>query len=178
MPQKARKAHGAKLNMIQLNAIAREVKEGTITLPELDLSSDSAYMYIWALVDSGAGSNVARKDQFPASHINKVPAISLTAANGEALPNRGAIEVTTMAQNGTPVTRRFYDADLEMPILSVAELSLEGQQGSDVRFRRKDGYIEDLAGGHRELFVNRKGVYFTKMYVPRPKSSVGFTRPA
>ena len=83
-----------------------------------------------------------------------------------------------MAQNGTPVTRRFYDADVEMPILSVAELSLEGQQGSDVRFRRKDGYIEDLASGHRELSVKRKGVYFTKMYVPRPKSSAGFTRPA
>ena len=165
-----------KLNMIQLNAIAREVKEGTITLPELHLSADSEYMYIWALVDSGAGANVARKDQFPASRIVKAPAISLTAANGEALPNRGAIEVTTMAQNGTPVNRRFYDADVEMPILSVAELSLEGQQGSDVRFRRKDGYIEDLASGHCELFVKRKGVYFTKMYVPRP--SVGFTRPA
>ena len=104
--------------------------------------------------------------------------MSLSTANGAPMPNRGAREITTLTQNGTPITRRFYDADVEMPILCVAELSLEGDAGSDVRFRRRDGYIEDLATGHREYFVKRKGVYFTKLYVPKSKfNSTGFARP-
>ena len=106
------------------------------------------------------------------------PTISLSTANGAPMPNRGAREITTLRQDGTPITRRFYDADVEMPILSVAELSREGECGSDVRFRRRDGYIEDLASGHKEYFVKRKGVYFTKLYIPKSElNSTGFPRP-
>ena len=177
--QKAKKKdHEVHMNFVHLNAIAKDVKDGKITLPELDLSSDSEYMYIWALVDSGAGANVARKEHFPSSRKVLAPAISLTGAGGDDLPNRGAMEITTMNKNGTPKTRVFYDADVEMPILSVAELSQEGQNGSDVQFRRKDGFIQDLESGHREMFVKRKGVYFTKMYVLKPRIDAGFTRPA
>ena len=92
------------------------------------------------------------------------------------MPNRGAREVVTMNKAGVPTTRRFYDADVEMPILSVAELSQEGEDGSDVRFRKKDGYTENNMTKRRDYFIKRKGVYFTKLYVDRP-SSLDFTRP-
>ena len=130
------------------------------------------------LVDSGAGANVARKNHFPVSRHVAAPAIALTTANGDSLPNRGACEVTTLNKSGASVTRKFYDADVEMPILSVAELSQEGSDGSDVRFRKRDGYVEDLASHQREYFIKRRGVYFMKLYVPRPKNQAsGFTRP-
>ena len=56
--QKARKSKNASsrpLNVTRLNAIARDVRAGKISLPELDLSTDSEYSYVWALGDSGAG---------------------------------------------------------------------------------------------------------------------------
>ena len=163
--QKSRRAARAKLNIAHLNAIARDVKSGKITLPDVELADDAEYEYIWALVDSGAGANVARRNHFPHSRKVKAPEISLTAANGSDLPNRGAREIVTRDKDGVAVKRIFYDADVEMPILSVAEISQEGSQGSDVRFRRKDGYVENNATGHRSYFVKRRGVYFTKLYV-------------
>ena len=59
---------------------------------------------------------------------------------------------------GQDFSTAFRDMEVEMPILSVAELSKEGKEGSDVRFRRRDGFIEDVATGHKEFFVKRKGV--------------------
>ena len=65
-----------------------------------------------------------------------------------------------------------------MPILSVAELAREGDYGSEVRFRRKDGFIEDNLTGRRLPFVKRKGVYFIRLYFPKVKNNpAGFTRP-
>ena len=134
-----RKAKGAKLDVAHLNVIARDVKSGKISLPDLSLDSNEEFTYVWALVDSGAGANVAHRKHFAQCRRVNAPEISLTAANGSALPNRGAFEVVTMGKDGVPMIRQLYDADVDMPILSVAEISQEGQEGSDVRFRRKDG---------------------------------------
>ena len=158
-----------------LNAIARQVKSGKISLPELDLANDAEYTYVWALVDSGAGANVARKGQFPNSVQVDAPRITLSAANGELMPNQGARKVMALNRDGTQTARVFYEADVEMPILAVTELTQEGDQGSEVRFRKKDGFIEDNLTGHREHFVKRKGVYFVKVFVP--KASSDFIRP-
>ena len=179
LSQKQKKAKGGHvLNIAHLNSIARDVKSGKISLPDVDLERDEEYTYVWALVDSGAGANVARKSQFPHSYPVEAPKIALTTANGSDLPVRGARAVTTQGKNGVSTTRRFYDANVEMPILSVAELSDEGPLGSDVRFRRTDGYIEDKESGMREYFVKRRGVYFTKLYVRRVNDkNTGFARP-
>ena len=70
------------LNLAHLNSVAKAVNDGTLTLPEVDLDTDKEYDYIWCLVDSGAGANVARKDHFPQSVPCDAPATSLTVANG------------------------------------------------------------------------------------------------
>ena len=62
-----------------------------------------------------------------------------------------------------------------MPILAVTELTKEGELGSEVRFRIKDGVIIDHLTGHRLHFVKRKGVYFMRLYFRKSKS--GFTGP-
>ena len=54
-----------KTDLAYLNAIARRVKNGEISLPGVDLDHDNDVHYVWALVDSGAGANVARKGQLP-----------------------------------------------------------------------------------------------------------------
>ena len=170
-------------NIAHLMAVAKEVTDGKIHLSEVDLETDAEYDHVWCLVDSGAGANVARKSHFPASTACDAPAISLTVANGVHMPNSGARRVITYNKDGTKVERIFYEADVEMPILSVAELADEGVEGSEVRFRKKDGYIEDTHTGRRCLFVKKKGVYFVKLYVPKGTApqkprEPGFARPA
>ena len=181
--QRVRKSqHRAKnsLDVTRLNAIARDVKSGKISLPEVDLSHNADFEYVWALVDSGAGANVAKTDVFNESTPVSAPSITLSTANGGALPHRGAHQVTAYNQDGSTVKRVFYNADVEMPILAVSELSKEGPAGSEVRLRLKDGYIRDLHTGQEQPVVKRRGVYFTKMYMRKsgpPDPSSGFTRP-
>ena len=181
--QKTRRSNNAQhrpLNVAHLNAIARDVRDGKISLPELDLSNDSDYMYVWALVDSGAGANVARRSIFSETEAVSAPSITLSTANGESLPHSGAHRVTAYNRDGSKIARTFYDADVEMPILAVSELSREGECGSDIRLRQKDGYIRDLKTGCRQHVVKRRGVYFTKMFIRKPRNSdvdSGFVRP-
>ena len=171
--QRARKAQQKEhrpSNFAQLCAIARDVKSGKINLPDVDLDSDKEYTCLWALVDSGAGANVARPDHIPHAVPVSAPAITLSAANGEIMPNTGAHRVRTFHQDGTGVDRTFYQANVDMPILAVAELSQEGPRGSEVRFYKNHGTAIDNASGKRQHFVKRSGVYFVKIYVRKHES--------
>ena len=56
---------------------------------------------------------------------------------------------------------------MDMPILSVAEVSKEGPEGSEVYFRKKNGYVEDLWNGNRMPFIKRQGVYFVQLRIPK-----------
>ena len=163
-PQRAKKANST-LNIAHLNAVARMVKAREIDLPDVDLDDDEDYYSVWAMVDSGAGANVARRSQIPGSRESRsAPRISLTIANGETLRNRGARIATCFHKSGSQCERTFYDAPVEMPILSVTEISKEGRSGSEVRFRAKDGVIIDNATGRTTPFVKRMGVYFMRLY--------------
>ena len=164
--QSKRSKSNRPLDFAHVNAIAREVKQGKISLPDVDLDSDATYTCQWALVDSGAGANVARKKHFKKSRRVEAPDITLSAANGEVIPNDGAHSVETIHRDGTKISRIFYMANVDMPILAVTELTKEGSLGSEVRFRKRDGLMVDNATGRKQHFVKRKGVYFIKLYVP------------
>ena len=92
--QKSRKIRHRTLDQSSLKLIAEKVKSGEISLPDVDLDNDDEYEYVWALVDSGAGANVARKGHFSDFKPIDAPKISLTIANGETMKNNGAGEVT------------------------------------------------------------------------------------
>ena len=167
------------MNLAHLNAIARKVKSGEIQLPDMDLTDNDEFEYIWCMVDSGAGANVARREHLPHSKKTNAPRISLTVANGETMPNRGARSTECYDKSGTRTTRVFYEAQVEMPILSVTEITKEGTLGSEVRFRRNDGMIVDNSTGRTSEFVKRMGVYFMRIYFPKVqgRSTEGFVRP-
>ena len=65
-----------------------------------------------------------------------------------------------------------------MPIMAVVELAENGEEGSDLLFRKNDGAIVDVKSEAISKFIRRKGVYFMKIYVPKDKpSDMDFTRP-
>ena len=107
---------------------------GDIKLPDLDLDHNDEYDCCWALVDSGAGVNVARKGQFAKASPVKAPPVILTTANGAKLPNSGAVQVVTKSKEGIETSRIFYEAPVEMPILAVADFTKEGPAGSTTGF--------------------------------------------
>ena len=182
-PQKSKNRKG--MDMARIIAVAKMVSKGEIQLPDIEFDSNEEYECCWALVDSGAGVNCAKRSQFPDAVPVDAPPVLLTTANGTPMENRGAMKVVTRSKEGIVRERVFYDAPVEMPILSVAELSLEGPDGSDTRFRKTNGFIEDNATGDRQHFVKRKGIYFMKIFTAKssrnqPSDKIpdaGFGRP-
>ena len=170
-------------NRAHIKSVVRQVLNGEISLPNLDLENDADYECVWALVDSGAGVNCGTKKQFPGAVPTDAPEISLTTADGKLMRNQGAMKITTRSTEGVVRERTFYNAPVEMPILSVACLALEGDEGSSTTFRRIDGFIEDNHTQQRQHFVKRKGVYFMKLFTKRAddglhdERNTGFTRP-
>ena len=182
--QKERRNQAGKgLDLAKIMAVAQQVVSGEIQLPDILLDSDEEYECCWALVDSGAGVNCASRKHFPTATPVEAPEVILTTANGKSMPNQGAMKVVTLSKEGIERERIFYDAPVDMPILSVAELSHEGPEGSETRFRKTNGFVEDNSNGDRQHFVKRKGVYFMKLYTKRLVNSVidkpdkGFGRP-
>ena len=160
--------------------IARQVREGKIPLPDLDLPSDADYDMVLALVDSGAARSCARRQEhFPNASTELKPShVKMATANGEELLSRGCFRIEARTAEGHTIVQNFEDADVDMPIMSVTELATNGEQGSDVVFRKSDGAIVDIKSDHSSGFVRRKGVYFMKLYVPKgQRASPDFHRP-
>ena len=174
VPQSQRKKGRSGIDMTRIQAVAKKIRNGELTLPDIELESNDEYDCCWALVDTGAGVNCASKSQFPHAERVSAPEVQLTTAGGNLLPNQGAMKVTTTSQEGVVRERIFYDAPVDMPIISIAETSQEGTSGSNTLFRQRDGFIEDNATHERQHFVKRKGVYFMKIFVKkRPDASFG-----
>ena len=166
-PQSQSRKAKSGLDMTRIHAVAKKIRDGHLTLPDIKLESNSEYECCWALVDTGAGVNVASKSQFPNAEKVQAPEVQLTTAGGSLLPNQGAMRVVTTSQEGIVRERIFYDAPVDMPIISIAEASKEGNNGSNTLFRKTDGYIEDNATHKRQHFVKRKGVYFVKLFTKK-----------
>ena len=165
------------LNMTHIKSLAQQIKNGDLNLPDVELESNDEYKCLWALVDSGAGVNCSSRDQFPNAERIQAPEVQLTTAGGDLLPNRGAMKITTVSKEGVSRERVFYDAPVDMPIISIAEVSQEGPRGSNAQLRKHDGFIQDNATHEKQHFVKRKGVYFMKIFIKRGVNDVGFHRP-
>ena len=102
----------------------------------------------------------------------------MATASGEELPSRGCFDIDALTAEGNQLSQTFDDADVDMPIMSVGEISTNGELGSNVLFGERDGYIVDIKTGATSKFYRRRGVYFIKIYVRKDKlAAVDFPRP-
>ena len=160
--------------------IAKLVRDGKLDLPNLDLDGDADYEAVWALVDSGAARSCARRrNHFGHTATQLTPSsVRMATASGEELKSRGCFRLEAVTAEGNAVVQTFEDTDVDMPIMSVGELSSNGEHGSHVSFGKNDGYVIDLKTSATSKFHRRRGVYFMKIYVLRNKVvSPDFTRP-
>ena len=162
IPQKQAKG-SQKLSKQQIAKIADQVRKGEIELPSLDLACNSDYEAVWALVDSGAGKSVANKSKH-FKHVatkNQPSASRMATANGTELKSRGTFKVQAQTVEGQKLSPTFEDADVDMPIIAVNDIS---HNDSEVIFRQEDSELVDGETGRRSKFTKRKGVYFMKMF--------------
>ena len=161
-PQKLKK--GSKpMSKDRIAHIARQVQNGDIDLPSLDLASDSEYEAVWALVDSGAGKSCANKVKH-FTHLktkNKTSDARMATASGQELKSQGTFEVQARTSEGQIICPKFEDTDVEMPILAVNDISHDDME---VTFKQDRGELVSGNTGKRSKFVKRKGVHFMKMY--------------
>ena len=181
LSQKARKSSSKKpIDKKNIAYLARLVKSGQMNLPDLNLESNDDYEAVWALVDSGAARSCARRrTHFGNTRTDLRPShVRMATANGEELKSRGCFDVEVFSVEGHRMKQTFEDADVDMPIVAVSELSTNGELGSNVIFGEQEGYVIDLETDATSKFYKRKGVYFMKLYVPKNKpNNMGFVRP-
>ena len=161
VPQKQRKSTRT-LSHQQISKIARQVQEGIIDLPSLDLESNEDYEAVWALVDSGAGKSCANKSKHFA-HVrtpNRPSQARMATANGQELKSRGTFTVHGFTSEGQKISPDFEDTDVEMPIVAVNDISKEDLE---VIFRQEQSELMDSSTGRKSKSVKKKGVYFMKM---------------
>ena len=86
---------------------------------------------------------------------------------------------------GNAIQLNFEDADVDVPIIAVTDISQNGVDGAETRFRTHGGEIIDLTTRKKSAFIRRRGVYFIKMFYkpdqsndcPCDSESTSFTRP-
>ena len=82
----------------------------------------------------------------------------MTAANGSKILDEGRRNVRATTTNNVKVNIPFINANVEMPILSVAKLGAE----HDAFFGESDGKLTHRRTGQQIPFIKRAGVYFIK----------------
>ena len=164
--------------------IPKQVQDGVIDLPSLDLESNAEYEAVWALVDSGAGRSCANKSKhFPFVKTKNQPSQArMATASGQELKSRGTFQVHALTSEGQKVIPEFEDADVDMPIVAVNDLS---KDDTEVTFRHSQSELVDVETGRKSRFIKKRGVYFMKMYYKKDQChddcdcerQPGFTRP-
>ena len=88
----------------------------------------------------------------------------MSTANGQELPSRGTFKLDAITVEGNVIQPTFEDTDVDMPIIAVTDISENGTNGVETRFRTDGGEIIDLDTRKKSSFVRRRGVYFMKMF--------------
>ena len=87
-----------------------------------------------------------------------------------------------MTSEGQKVNPEFEDADVDMPIVAINDLS---KDDTEVTFRRSQSELVDVETGRKSRFIKKRGVYFMNMYYKKDQChddcdcerQPGFTRP-
>ena len=90
---------------------------------------------------------------------------------------RESCTIAAKTQESHCTRTTFVDADVDMPILSVAQISANG---NDFYFNKSGGVITDSKTGVQSKFVKRRGVYFIKLFVDKQLgrlNNLDFVRP-
>ena len=142
-----------------LNTVQRDLPGGLVGA----ISKASATGMLEAVVDSGAEESVAPKGFFRApvleSPMSRVGG-KYRAANGTRIANLGQQKVHFRTAEGHAVGMEFQVAEVERPLISVAQLT---SAGNSLVLGETGGSIVNAKTGKTIELVRRGGVYLLMM---------------
>ena len=130
---------------------------------------DQDLVTVWALLDAGSAVNVVDFEKhFPGIKVKESSAqrkgVKYLTAGGGEIPNRGEGEIHYKTVIGEHKVTVFQNASVGMPILST---NCVAHEGNDITYRKTDGYLTNTTTGKQTPFIEREGVYFMQMQVPK-----------
>ena len=158
-------------------AIAKDIVDGNLVLPDLAFEHTEDYEGVWALVDSGSSVHVVDVHQvLPGAKITQPAkgAPAFKTANGGTVPNLGSTVVPFVTQEGQHKQVHWTHADVAMPIRSTHELA---RNDGELRYREDSGKIVNLLSNEETAFISAGWVYFLKMMVPKKFTTKTVLRP-
>ena len=158
------------LSKSKINQIVAAVQSGKIKLSKIDdhCPTEEDVVWVWALMDSGSGVHAASATKhFPGALVQETEGQrnghTMTAANGSKIADEGMLSVRVKTTTGHKVRIPFTNANVQMPILSIAKLAAE----HDSWFGETGGELIHRKTANRIPFVKRAGVYFMRVAVKK-----------
>ena len=128
---------------------------------------------IEVMVDSGASESVVPPGLLNAKIVQGQAAkegVKYTAADGGEIDNLGEQETGAYTEEGYEVGLKMQVADVNKPLLSVAQLV---ERGNEVRFHKKGGEIVNGRTGSVVRLAKKRGVYILRLWVEKTKEDLG-----
>ena len=120
---------------------------------------------IWANVDSGAAASVCPRE-YARGHTMEPgdPNVFFIAANGEAVPEEGKVQLIVFTEEGRLRQVRFSVADVNKFLISAASMC---DQGHSIVLKRagERSYVVDEEDGLETELHRFDGVYYMKLHV-------------
>ena len=121
--------------------IAKDINDGKIKLPDLNLPDDATYEAVRALVDSGSSVHVLNVESVvPGAKVHK-PRVSrpgFKTACGGTVPDLGSAKVPFKTSEGHNFDIEWRNAPVAMPILSTRMLALDK---GELRYQADAGQV-------------------------------------
>ena len=167
MAPKPSKQGPSRLTRKQINAIAKDINDGKLKLPDLTLDNDDDYIAVWALLDSGSSVHVVDAAKFfPKAKVNrpKPGSRGFTVASGAKIEDLGTVETPCKTAEGISTSITWRNANVAMPILSTHEIAAKR---NSLQYEEDGGTITNLDTRQETKFIQQNGVYFVKLLIPK-----------
>ena len=125
------------------------------------------------VLDSGAVDHVADNAEAPGYEVSPdgKSTGSFSAANGDAIENRGSMLLNLTTTEGHKIQSKFQVCDVSRPLWSVGKIC---DAGCAVTFTSKGAVVKHAATGKDMCsFERRRGLYVASLLLSRPNSPTG-----
>ena len=161
----------------QIAAIAADIANGKIKLPDVTLESNDEWEVLWSLVDSGSSIDAVNMEKvFPGAKIKEPRPGSrgFAAANGTTVADKGSAVIPARTLERDDITAEWKNADVAMPIMSTKKRTQGGKGGW---YHETGGSIINPRAAIKSDFVESDGVYLMKILVPKSLTQKGHPPP-
>ena len=135
------------------------------------IGTESGWVKITAVVDSGAGDNVLPQKELPfiplAPTARSKAGRGFCGPSGEPIKNFGQKRVDVRTTEGQARATTWQVANVRRPLMSVSKMT---KAGNDVRFNDKTPHIHNLKTGEKTVMRKEGNIFVVDLWVRLPRT--------